>query len=322
MKRDFRKLVLTVCFALLFMTVVTGCSGGEKHVDAEWLELPEEDFIVQNLDYSKEEGLLVSGYTKPGAGTVIAATWTYHDNKWNRVFQKKFSCDEKHEIECTVYGSSKGTFLSVYTWDTDDDTSSVLDLKLDYEYYYVGPDGETEKVGPEGFAGIAEMLFTEEDDLYWVNYVTGKLSVWDPHKRENPVQIELSEVKKIHSQEYVGDYIFAVDFAADAIVYDTRAKTERTADENLMMLSRDLYDTELAGNDFCFAAFIDEDQNEIFYYADKENGVWQYRNGEKKQLLTGEEAGFTADTRFNDMAVKDEKTINLSLYKSENGIIE
>jgi len=313
-----KKGIIGMISVMVMAAVFTGCSGEEAGFKKTCLRIPEENFIVTDLAYERERGLQISGFTKTEARKIAVSVWNYRDDEaWGRAFEKSFTCEEGKEIEGQIYWSSGRGFVIPYAWELDNDENS----KLEEEYYYINREGELKKLPPREFSGISNLIFAGEDWAYWKDFMEFSLKRWNCGSEAAPEKVELSGVKKVSRMACAGDYLYLVGFDGNAALYDVKEEREITGSENLAMMAEALFDTGLAGNDFAFAPYIDENGKETLYYIDR-TGLWKYQNGEKSRLIDGILEGFGRDTCFTAMAVKDEKTIFVTLFKSEEGIIK
>jgi len=282
------------------------------------LNIPEENFIITDLVYSQKRGLQVSGFTKPEPHKMTVSVWNHTDDgEWEREFEKNFNCDNELEIEGQIYWSLDSGFMIPYTWKTGSADSS----NLKEEYYYVNRKGNLEKLPTKGFSGISNMIFAGEDRVYWKDFMEFSLKRWNCESGAVPKKVKLSGVKKVSRIAYAGDLLYVLGFNQDVALYNLKIEKEIPGSENLIMLAKDLFYTERAGNDFAFAPYIDENEKEILYYIDN-TGLWKYQNGEKTRLISDDEEAFGENTFFTGIAVKDEKTIFINLFNSKDGVIK
>lgn len=314
-----RKRIIVISFILVIAVSLASCSD-EKNSESRKtiLNLPDESFIITDLEYSQEKGLQVSGFTKAGPHSMTVSVWNYKDNgKWEQEFQKDFSCNPERKIEGQIYWSSNVGVIIPYTWTSDDTNSG----ELKEEYYYINTNGDPEKLRTKGLSGISNMVFTNKDEAYWRNFEKGSLKKWNFQQGTTPEEIKLAEVNLVNRIAYADDCLYILGFEGDAALYDVKKEQEIPCTENLMTLSEELFATDdIGGNEFAFVPYADEDQHEILYYIDN-TGLWEYRDGKKTKLLDGIEEEFGEKTYFIDIVVKDEKTIFIALLRSDNGIL-
>ncbi len=316
MKR--KRIIGIISFVFVIAAAFAGCGDESAEVKGTVLKMPEEDFIATDIAYSQAKGLQISGFTKSESHKITASAWNYgKDKEWEKGFEKAFSCEDGKEMEAQMFWPSDCGFVIPYTWKE----GSAVSPKLEEEYYYVNPEGDVKKLHADGLSGINNLIFTSREKAYWTDFTDFSLKRCDFLKEETPEEIKLSGVRKVSRIAYSGNYLYILGFEGDAALYDVKKEKELPCSETLLMLSKELFDTELAANEYSFAAYIDENRNEVLYYID-DTGLWKYENGEKKKLLDGEAEGFAENTYFTGMAVKDENTIFINLFKSNDGLIE
>lgn len=314
------RIIPILVFVIIIAAAFAGCGDESAEVEGALLKMkmPGEDFIVTDMAYSQEKGLQISGFTESESHKITASAWNYgKDKEWEKGFEKAFSCEDGKEMEAQMFWSSDCGFVVPYTWKE----GSAVSPKLEEEFYYVNPEGNVKKQHASGLSGINNLIFTSRGKAYWTDFTDFSLKRCDFLKEATPEEIKLSGVRKVSRIAYSGNYLYILGFEGDAALYDVKKEKELPCSETLLMLSKELFDTELAGNEFTFAPYIDENRKEVLYYIDH-TGLWKYENGEKARLLDGEAEGFAENTYFTDMVVKDENTIFIKLFKSNDGLIE
>ncbi len=321
--RKLNTKILMICVIFIISVLFAACDGGNENEDAAVrktnLNIPEENFIVTDMEYSKEKGLQVAGYRNSSDQAMTVSVWNYTDDeKWEMEFKKEFSCGENQAIEGQIYWSSNGGFLIPYTYELDN-PASIKDLELKNEYYYINKRGTVKKISQDGIDGIDNPVFVGEDKLYWRNWLDFTLIEWNPKQNSAPQKVKLSAVQKVHRIAYAGDYLYVLGSAEDVALYNVKNGEEEQGSANLEQMAKDLMEAGLAANEFAFTVYIDENKKETLYYVDY-TGLWKYRDGEKEELISGSTADFDEETYFTNMAVKDENTVFIDLFTSREGL--
>lgn len=320
-KRKRGKIYLTTaCVILCLSCFLIGCTGqDEKNTKIIRTEIPypAEEFVITNLVYEEDTGVQVAGFERTSPTEVMLSAWIYTEEKeWVRRFERRFFCNNKQRIEADMYWDSGQGFLLPYTWNEGD----AMDDSLVYEVYYVSSNGETMALDESVFSSMSNAIFLPGRVAYWIDNPEFSLMRWNAVKNGAPKKIELTSVKQVDKMAYANGKLYILGFEGDATIYDITTEKELPASPSLTQCSEDVDLAGLAANEFIFGVFQGE-ETELLFYID-ESGIYKYENGEKIQLLDGSSAGFGAEPRFDNIAVKNQNTIILDYFNIEGAEAE
>lgn len=307
------KICFTICFSFSIVLLLTSCNDKSEECRITKYSYPSESFILTDLSYSNEKGVQVAGFSKSSPNKIVANVYSYIDEKtWKEEYEESFDCSVDTQIEAQIFWSNKGGVIIPYTWKHADDPFEEI-------FYYVNPNGFSKEIENKEFTCISDMCFSNKNKIFWVNYEDFLLREWNSSNSKQPRIVKLTNVNSVNQIGYYDEYIYVVGFAGDSTIINTLDGKELPTTQNLENLSKDIFDSGISGNEFLFGVFKDQEASETLFYADA-SGIWRYKDGEKKLLLSGADAGFGTETYFTDIAIQNKKTIYIDFLRIENGV--